>query len=107
MFMIMIAGESVAAVVIPTSNEGFQVAWAVVPNWWNLLAALCNVYLLQSAFLCRTEFYLQSETEESSPARNTVAEAEEPLPPGWATAVAPNGRMFYIDHNTKATTWVW
>jgi len=54
---------------------------------------------------------LQSSPEEAVPTRNTVArntvdEAEEPLPPGWATAVAPNGRVFYIDHNTKATTWV-
>jgi hypothetical protein len=30
---------------------------------------------------------------------------EEPLPPGWAMAVTPNGRVFYIDHNTKTTTW--
>ena len=52
------------------------------------------------------ECYLQSEQEESAPTRNTVAESEEPLPPGWATAVAPNGRVFFIDHNIKATTWV-
>jgi len=53
---------------------------------------------------------LQSEPEEPSPtpttSRNTGVEAEDPLPPGWATAVAPNGRVFFIDHNTKATTWV-
>ena len=34
------------------------------------------------------------------------AEDEEPLPAGWATGVAPNGRIFYIDHNTAKTTWV-
>ncbi|CAL1526012.1 unnamed protein product [Lymnaea stagnalis] len=30
---------------------------------------------------------------------------EEPLPAGWAIGIAPNGRTFYIDHNTRATSW--
>lgn len=30
---------------------------------------------------------------------------EEPLPPGWATGVAPNGRQFFINHNTCKTQW--
>ncbi|XP_064168117.1 E3 ubiquitin-protein ligase NEDD4-like isoform X3 [Anguilla rostrata] len=28
-----------------------------------------------------------------------------PLPPGWEERVHSDGRMFYIDHNTKATQW--
>lgn len=28
------------------------------------------------------------------------------LPPGWEMRIAPNGRPFFIDHNTKTTTWV-
>ncbi|RWS17199.1 E3 ubiquitin-protein ligase Nedd-4-like isoform X2, partial [Dinothrombium tinctorium] len=28
------------------------------------------------------------------------------LPPGWSMQIAPNGRMFFIDHNSKTTTWV-
>ncbi|KAJ8249341.1 hypothetical protein GJAV_G00233750 [Gymnothorax javanicus] len=28
-----------------------------------------------------------------------------PLPPGWEERVHNDGRMFYIDHNTKATQW--
>uniref|UniRef100_A0A8C6CXN0 E3 ubiquitin-protein ligase n=1 Tax=Moschus moschiferus TaxID=68415 RepID=A0A8C6CXN0_MOSMO len=27
------------------------------------------------------------------------------LPPGWEMRIAPNGRPFFIDHNTKSTTW--
>ncbi|XP_012260925.2 E3 ubiquitin-protein ligase NEDD4 isoform X3 [Athalia rosae] len=30
----------------------------------------------------------------------------EGLPPGWSMQLAPNGRMFFIDHNERATTWV-
>ncbi|XP_031781908.1 neural precursor cell expressed, developmentally down-regulated 4 isoform X2 [Nasonia vitripennis] len=31
---------------------------------------------------------------------------DEGLPPGWSMQLAPNGRMFFIDHNERATTWV-
>ncbi|XP_053355748.1 E3 ubiquitin-protein ligase NEDD4-like isoform X2 [Clarias gariepinus] len=27
------------------------------------------------------------------------------MPPGWEVRSAPNGRPFFIDHNTKSTTW--
>lgn len=30
---------------------------------------------------------------------------EVPLPSGWDMQVAPNGRVFFIDHSTKTTTW--
>mmetsp|Transcript_14812 Transcript_14812/g.45769 ORF Transcript_14812/g.45769 Transcript_14812/m.45769 type:complete len:473 (+) Transcript_14812:320-1738(+) len=28
-----------------------------------------------------------------------------PLPPGWQQELAPDGRVYYIDHNTKQTSW--
>lgn len=28
------------------------------------------------------------------------------LPPGWEMRIAPNGRPFFIDHNSRTTTWV-
>lgn len=28
-----------------------------------------------------------------------------PLPPGWERRVDPQGRTYYVDHNTRATTW--
>lgn len=28
------------------------------------------------------------------------------LPSGWQEAKAPDGRTYYIDHNTRTTTWV-
>lgn len=32
--------------------------------------------------------------------------AEAPLPRGWTSQVAPNGRVFFIDHANKKTTWI-
>ena len=28
------------------------------------------------------------------------------MPPGWSCQKAPNGRVFFIDHNNKTTTWI-
>ena len=28
------------------------------------------------------------------------------MPTGWEVRSAPNGRPFFINHNTKTTTWV-
>jgi len=28
------------------------------------------------------------------------------LPPGWEEATDPKGRKYYIDHNTKTTSWI-
>ena len=47
----------------------------------------------------------RTETFDSS-SSTSREESEEPLPPGWAMSVAPNGRLFFIDHNTHQTTWV-
>ena len=30
---------------------------------------------------------------------------QEDLPPGWERRSAPNGRTYYVDHNTQTTTW--
>jgi len=34
------------------------------------------------------------------------SQSERALPPGWAMQLAPNGRVFFIDHNTRKTAWV-
>ena len=28
-----------------------------------------------------------------------------PLPPGWERGISPDGEVYYIDHNTKSTSW--
>ncbi|XP_012277393.1 E3 ubiquitin-protein ligase Nedd-4 isoform X2 [Orussus abietinus] len=47
-----------------------------------------------------------SEQIESPKAPTIPALKGEGLPPGWSMQLAPNGRMFFIDHNKRATTWV-
>lgn len=28
------------------------------------------------------------------------------MPSGWSIQVAPNGRLFFIDHNERKTSWI-
>uniref|UniRef100_A0A3P9KCB0 HECT-type E3 ubiquitin transferase n=1 Tax=Oryzias latipes TaxID=8090 RepID=A0A3P9KCB0_ORYLA len=33
------------------------------------------------------------------------AASSDPLPPGWEQRKDPHGRTYYVDHNTRTTTW--
>uniref|UniRef100_A0A8D0AQX7 E3 ubiquitin-protein ligase n=1 Tax=Sander lucioperca TaxID=283035 RepID=A0A8D0AQX7_SANLU len=51
---------------------------------------------------------LPSMSPEESPQHTPSPEATHKsgfLPAGWEVRSAPNGRPFFIDHNTKTTTW--
>lgn len=37
--------------------------------------------------------------------RGAAAENEEPLPPAWEARMDSHGRIFYIDHTTRSTSW--
>lgn len=47
-----------------------------------------------------------TEPVPTTSSRRSLSDEEEPLPAGWNKSMAPNGRVFYIDHNSKTTTWV-
>ncbi len=45
---------------------------------------------------------------DSSSNRNNLSSAtsRQPLPPGWDFSYSDKGRMFFIDHANKVTTWI-
>ncbi|CAG9795928.1 unnamed protein product [Diatraea saccharalis] len=50
-----------------------------------------------------------TESTRSSSASSTQSQNmpnSDGLPPGWTMQRAPNGRIFFIDHNQKTTTWI-
>ncbi|XP_037045916.1 E3 ubiquitin-protein ligase Nedd-4 isoform X12 [Bradysia coprophila] len=47
----------------------------------------------------------QSSTDEQSTGSETN-NLDSGLPTGWSMQMAPNGRMFFIDHNERKTSWV-
>lgn len=48
----------------------------------------------------------RSSEQIDSPKPTLPVSNDEGLPPGWGMQVAPNGRIFFIDHNERATTWI-
>lgn len=42
---------------------------------------------------------------QTSDAANNNSANSEPIPPGWEVRVDPHGRRYYVDHNTRTTTW--
>lgn len=48
---------------------------------------------------------LKSTPRQSLPAATTNPSSAG-LPAGWSMQVAPNGRVFFIDHTHKSTTWI-
>uniref|UniRef100_A0A671S4B9 E3 ubiquitin-protein ligase n=1 Tax=Sinocyclocheilus anshuiensis TaxID=1608454 RepID=A0A671S4B9_9TELE len=44
-----------------------------------------------------------SSTDQSSTATET--HTTDALPAGWEQRILPHGRVYYVDHNTKTTTW--
>ncbi|CAH0589905.1 unnamed protein product [Chrysodeixis includens] len=60
-----------------------------------------------------TEDETDGSTETSSTSSSSASSTQsqnlpnsEGLPPGWSMQRAPNGRIFFIDHNQKTTTWI-
>ncbi|XP_022174854.1 E3 ubiquitin-protein ligase NEDD4 isoform X2 [Myzus persicae] len=47
-----------------------------------------------------------NEQSSTTVVQDDIPEGSDGLPKGWSMQVAPNGRTFFIDHNTRATTWV-
>uniref|UniRef100_A0A8C3V724 E3 ubiquitin-protein ligase n=1 Tax=Catharus ustulatus TaxID=91951 RepID=A0A8C3V724_CATUS len=41
----------------------------------------------------------------SAPPARAAVLALDALPPGWEKRVDPRGRYYYVDHNTRTTTW--
>ncbi|XP_065607947.1 NEDD4-like E3 ubiquitin-protein ligase WWP1 isoform X2 [Cyrtonyx montezumae] len=46
-----------------------------------------------------------SSASGESVRQQTVNAGTEPLPPGWEQRKDPHGRTYYVDHNTRTTTW--
>uniref|UniRef100_A0A8C1ELK2 E3 ubiquitin-protein ligase n=1 Tax=Cyprinus carpio carpio TaxID=630221 RepID=A0A8C1ELK2_CYPCA len=46
-----------------------------------------------------------SAPDGGKPPQQPPPAGPEPLPPGWEQRKDPHGRTYYVDHNTRTTTW--
>uniref|UniRef100_A0A672U8T6 E3 ubiquitin-protein ligase n=1 Tax=Strigops habroptila TaxID=2489341 RepID=A0A672U8T6_STRHB len=47
----------------------------------------------------------EAASSSSAPPARAAVLALDALPPGWEQRELPNGRVYYVDHNNKTTTW--
>ena len=47
----------------------------------------------------------QQQYAQPPPAAAAPPSYEAPLPPGWEEKFTPEGKPYYVDHNTKSTHW--
>ncbi|XP_066245931.1 E3 ubiquitin-protein ligase Nedd-4 isoform X3 [Euwallacea similis] len=45
-------------------------------------------------------------TNSNNASQSDLTAIGEDLPPGWSVQRAPNGRLFFIDHHERTTSWV-
>lgn len=80
------------------------------PGWSMQLAPNGRMFFIDHAE--KTTSWVDPRTGSASPmpnAQNTSEERQEddlgPLPEGWEERVHSDGRIFFIDHNTRTTQW--
>ncbi|XP_076331877.1 E3 ubiquitin-protein ligase wwp-1-like isoform X2 [Tachypleus tridentatus] len=87
-----------------TSNQGEELVGRHPKPFSSVLAQD-----LTSSPSCVTDNANQSGTSPSSlqrPTMQSVSSSEEgPLPQGWEVRCTPKGHKYYVDHNTRSTTW--
>lgn len=47
----------------------------------------------------------RSDSSSSSSSHTSMTREPSPLPSGWEQRIDPLGRVYYVDHNTRTTTW--
>ncbi|XP_029406131.2 E3 ubiquitin-protein ligase Nedd-4 isoform X2 [Bactrocera dorsalis] len=87
--------------VTPRSDED-----ALPPNWSMQVAPNGRTFFIDHA--ARRTTWIDPRNGRASPMPNQTRRVEDdlgPLPEGWEERVHTDGRVFYIDHNTRTTQW--
>ncbi|XP_011182946.1 E3 ubiquitin-protein ligase Nedd-4 isoform X4 [Zeugodacus cucurbitae] len=87
--------------VTPRSDED-----ALPPNWSMQVAPNGRTFFIDHA--ARRTTWIDPRNGRASPMPNQIRRVEDdlgPLPEGWEERVHTDGRVFYIDHNTRTTQW--
>ncbi|CRL06760.1 CLUMA_CG019490, isoform A [Clunio marinus] len=93
------------------SSTQQQLSDAGLPAGWSMqVAPNGRIFFIDHAE--KTTSWVDPRTGCASPMPNAQSSAEErheddlgPLPEGWEERVHSDGRIFFIDHNTRTTQW--
>ncbi|XP_068142524.1 E3 ubiquitin-protein ligase Nedd-4 isoform X7 [Drosophila tropicalis] len=97
--------EDNSAVVPMEQNAGSEEE-ALPPRWSMQVAPNGRTFFIDHA--ARRTTWIDPRNGRASPMPNQTRRVEDdlgPLPEGWEERVHTDGRVFYIDHNTRTTQW--
>jgi hypothetical protein len=52
-----------------------------------------------------TELLERELAQRRAERQSVLASVERPLPPGWEARILATGHVYYVDHNTRTTSW--
>jgi len=100
-------------IIYPNPNPPIQISphMALPPGWDSKFDQNGRVYYINH--INRTTTYVHpyapvqfaNQPMQAQPVQTQPKTAQPPLPPGWEMRFESNGRAYYVDHNTKTTTY--
>jgi hypothetical protein len=60
---------------------------------------------IKEEFFTKRDHHNRKRVDEMVNIINKELESDQPLPPGWEEKRTPKGKVYYVDHNTRTTTW--
>ncbi|KAH8303575.1 hypothetical protein KR018_003537 [Drosophila ironensis] len=94
------------AAVTPMEQDAAGEEETLPPRWSMQVAPNGRTFFIDHA--ARRTTWIDPRNGRASPMPNQTRRVEDdlgPLPEGWEERVHTDGRVFYIDHNTRTTQW--
>ncbi|XP_023173292.1 E3 ubiquitin-protein ligase Nedd-4 isoform X4 [Drosophila hydei] len=91
---------------VPTDQTAANEEEALPPRWSMQVAPNGRTFFIDHE--ARRTTWIDPRNGRASPMPNQTRRVEDdlgPLPEGWEERVHTDGRVFYIDHNTRTTQW--
>ncbi|XP_034483650.1 E3 ubiquitin-protein ligase Nedd-4 isoform X2 [Drosophila innubila] len=91
---------------VPTDQTAVNEEEALPPRWSMQVAPNGRTFFIDHE--ARRTTWIDPRNGRASPMPNQTRRVEDdlgPLPEGWEERVHTDGRVFYIDHNTRTTQW--
>ncbi|KRG05843.1 E3 ubiquitin-protein ligase Nedd-4 isoform X5 [Drosophila mojavensis] len=91
---------------VPTDQTAASEEEALPPRWSMQVAPNGRTFFIDHE--ARRTTWIDPRNGRASPMPNQTRRVEDdlgPLPEGWEERVHTDGRVFYIDHNTRTTQW--
>ncbi|XP_017559927.1 NEDD4-like E3 ubiquitin-protein ligase WWP1 [Pygocentrus nattereri] len=95
---------------VPSSTQPTSATTAAASSSSSSISTPCQAAVAAAAASCSSTADAavdsSTATDGAKPRQQAPSSGvSDPLPPGWEQRKDPHGRTYYVDHNTRTTTW--